>query len=503
MKLNCKYSLRFLYNQIILCICIVFFSACTSKLDPITLPTESAIESTHSLLWNELEIVRSDNWFHLLNDGASALEWRIRAIDSASESIDFQTFLWKLDIAGKHILNHIFMAAERGVRVRLLVDDTFLVGKDDLSHSIRGHPNVEFRVFNPYKRKADSFVTRQILNLGEFYRLDHRMHNKVMIVDNHIAIIGGRNIGDEYFGLHDTTNFRDMELLTGGPIVKTMSEGFDKYWNDHWSFPISNSDSSYSLINVSEFESWFKKESHLERKDNWVKMLESAHEGLPILLLDNPPPVDIVRWEPSNLTEKLINFIDSANEKILIVSAYLIPTKEAELAVKRAKERGVEVRILTNSIRSNNHLTAHSAYRNHIFDILTYGANLHETRIDAKDRYLYIRSPIENKKLALHAKVMTLDNEKVFIGSANFDPRSLRLNTEMGLIVHSETLAKEVNDALLLDMKPENSWSLRLTESGEVQWISDQEVLNHQPTHSFMQAIEDWFFSLLPIENKM
>jgi len=491
------------FKRIILCAYIIFLSSCASKIDPISLPTESATAPVHSSLWQELELIRSDDWFYLLNDGTSALEWRIRAIDSATESIDFQTFLWDLDTAGKLILHHIFAAAERGVRVRLLMDDTFLFGSNNITESVMGHPSIEYRIFNPFKRRTDSYATREILNLGEFHRLDHRMHNKAMIIDNRVAIIGGRNIADEYFGLHASANFRDMELLTGGPIVQAISDGFDRYWNDHWSFPanylISSSPTNRSIKN----ESNIKLETQQVRTKEWIEVVENAHDGMPVLLLDDPPPKELTQWAPTQLSEKITNLIDGANEEILIVSAYLIPTQEFELAVKRAKLRGVDIRILTNSIRSNNHLAAHSAYRNHIYQILSHGVYLHETRIDAKDRHLYIQSPVENKLLALHAKVMTIDKDKVFIGSANFDPRSLRINTEMGLLVRSQTLNQQVNDALFLDMRPENAWSLRISETGEVQWVSDEEVLNHQPTHSFMQQIEDWFFALLPIEDEM
>ena len=151
-----------------------------------------------------------------LNDGPTALEWRLRAIDSATASIDFQTFLWHFDTVGAAVLDHVVRAADRGVRVRMLVDDTFLVHEDSVLLALAEHPNIEYRVFNPFKRRAGGFATRQLLNLAEFGRLDHRMHNKAMVVDNRVAIVGGRNIADEYFGLDESANFRDLELLLGG-----------------------------------------------------------------------------------------------------------------------------------------------------------------------------------------------------------------------------------------------------------------------------------------------
>jgi putative cardiolipin synthase len=180
----------------------------------------------------------ADNWFVLLNDGKSALDWRLTAIDSAVESIDLQTFLWDFDTAGSLILDRLVSAADRGVLVRILIDDTFLISEDRMLVALAEHPKIEYRVFNPFKHRASGFVSRELLNLTEFHRLDHRMHNKAMIVDNRIAIVGGRNLADEYFGLHSEANFRDIELLVGGPIVKEVSASFDDYFNDDWSLPI-------------------------------------------------------------------------------------------------------------------------------------------------------------------------------------------------------------------------------------------------------------------------
>ncbi len=477
------------------------------------MPPETTPEASQSTLWLELQSVRSDNWNFLLNDGATALDWRLRAIDSATDSIEFQTFLWTVDTVGQAVERHLLDAADRGVRVRILMDDTFLLGKDASTENLRAHPNIDYRIYNPFKRRTDSFATRQILNLAEFHRLDHRMHNKVMVVDNQVAIIGGRNIADEYFGLHGSGNFRDMELLVGGSIVQEISEGFDLYWNNEWSFPVdelvasTSPDLDLDSVGASRImdESLHSEESEKIRAALWKEVVESAVSGKPVMLLDQPAignPADR-KNAPNQLAKDIVGLIDSANGEIRIVSAYLIPTSEFEAAIERAENRGVEVHILTNSIRSNNHLTAHSAYRNHIRQLLEHGADLHEVRVDAGDRATYMQAPLENKMLALHAKLMLVDKEKVFIGSANFDPRSLRMNTETGLLIHSEELARQVYDAIFVDFLPRNSWHLRIDESGQVQWVSDDQKLNHIPSKSFMQSIEDWFFAHLPIEGEM
>jgi putative cardiolipin synthase len=355
-------------------------------------------------------------------------------------------------------------------------------------------------------------ATREILNLGEFHRLDHRMHNKVMVIDNRISIIGGRNMADEYFGLHESANFRDMEMITGGPVVSTISDAFDRFWNNQWAFPADTVITSESPANALEAaralgltdDSVHQEESEQARAQQWKMVVRQSVLGSADLIMDDPPadnPADR-QDAPVQMASDIMNLVDSAKEEIWMVSAYLIPTIEFAAAIQRAEERGVEVHLLTNSLRSNNHVTAHSAYRNHIRQLIKLGADLHEVRADAKDRAVYMRAPTDYKKLGLHAKIMVIDNEKVLIGSANLDPRSFSLNTEIGLLINSPAFAQQVLEAISLDFLPRNAWSLRFTERGHVQWVSDDQVLDSQPAQSFMLRIEDWFFALLPIEGE-
>jgi len=495
------------------CISVLMLPACASRLEPLSLPPEYASEPSQSGLWLELNAIRDDNWHYLLNQGVPALDWRLRAIDSATRSIDLQSLFWHFDTTGRLILKHVLAAADRGVRVRVLVDDMFMVSVDQILLGLHTHPNIEFRTFNPYRRRANSMATQEILNLGEFHRLDHRMHNKVMVIDNRISIIGGRNMADEYFGLHKSANFRDMEVITGGPVVITISDAFDRFWNNHWAFPADTLITSESPANALEAsralgladDSVHQEESEQARAQQWKMVVRQSVLGSADLTMDDPPadnPADS-QDAPVQMASDIIDLVDSAKEEIWMVSAYLIPTTEFAAAIQRAEERGVEIRLLTNSIQSNNHLTAHSAYRNHIRQLMKFGADLHEVRADAKDRAIYMQGPVDDKKLGLHAKVMVVDNEKVLIGSANLDSRSLRLNTEIGLVINSPAFARQVLEAFSLDFSKRNAWSLRFAEAGHVQWVSDEQVLNSQPAQSFMQRIEDWFFALLPIEGEM
>jgi putative cardiolipin synthase len=491
---------------------LALLSACAS-LDPVALPPEATPPPAAGPAWEALEEARRDDWFALLNDGPNALDWRLRAIDSATERIDLQTFLWTFDTVGAAVLDHLLAAADRGVKVKMLIDDTFLLGEDAVLLEIAHHPNIEYRVFNPYKRRADGFATRQALNLAEFHRLDHRMHNKAMIVDNRIAIVGGRNIADEYFGLHAEANFRDLEVIVGGPVVLEVSRAFDSYWNDRWAVPIESlshvtsaaADLDSARRTGSGLAHVHREETPHARLEQWKALAADAFSARSRLLVDDPPAENpaLASEVPVQVADALVALFDSAREEIVIVTAYLIPTPELARAVEHAVDRGVRVRMLTNSIGSNNHLTAHSAYRNHIREILESGADMHEVRIDAESRDAYMLAPVGEKELMLHSKALIVDRDKVFIGSPNLDPRSLRINTEMGFLIESEALNAGLRAAIDPDFERSNAWELKLDDEGRVVWISDEVTLTRQPAVSTWQRIEDWFFAHLPIEDEL
>ena len=490
---------------------VICFGCATLK--PVDLPDEKALEPARTELWTVLANERSGNWFKLLNTGEEAIEWRLRVIDSAIRSLDLQTFLWKEDATGLKILRHILEAADRGVRVRLLLDDLFTVGENDLIYDIDHHPNIEFRIYNPFGRRYDSFFLRELMNLGEFSRLDHRMHNKVMVADNRAAILGGRNLADEYFGNHSDANFRDMEVLTVGSIVESISRHFDDYWNSNWSFPVDRlldlppleKQPAVLMVQLKETIDLGLEENHINRRSQWLFAARAAHPGQADVIADEPAQKSPAAESelPNQLAHALVKWIDRSNEELIIVSAYLIPTPELEEAVERAESRGVRVRILTNSLRSNNHIAAHSAYRNHVHRLIGHGADLHEVRAQAKDRSIYMRNPVDDKKLGLHAKLILFDQEHTFIGSTNMDPRSLRLNTEIGVFIQSYELNQHLRQQLEIDFHKRNAWHLQAADNGRIIWVADDIVLDSQPADSAFQRLEDWFLSILPIEEEM
>ena len=261
----------------------VLLVASCSTLKPVELPDEYSTAPAQAELWMQLANERSGDWLHLLNTGSEAIDWRLRLIDSATRSLDLQTFLWKDDETGLMVLRHIYEAADRGVRVRILLDDTFTATHDEAILEIDHHPNIEFRIYNPFATRTSSMLVRQLLNTGDFSRVDHRMHNKIMVADNRAAIVGGRNLADEYFGSHDVANFRDMEVLTAGPTVLSLSRQFDDYWNSDWSFPVDRIISAEPTMSAEEFEAWIMTtarrglvESPATRTHRWLQTAQGC-----------------------------------------------------------------------------------------------------------------------------------------------------------------------------------------------------------------------------------
>ena len=246
-------------------------------------------------------------------------------------------------------------------------------------------------------------------------------------------------------------------------------------------------------------------EAETEGVAAWAGLMERRVPASLTILADVPAPTQPSRAEelPDQMAEALVELFDQVETELIIVTAYLIPTPELEAAVIRAEARGVQVRILTNSLRSNNHLSAHRAYRKHIRTLVESGVDLHEVRVFAADRSRYMEHPVDTKRLGLHAKFTLIDGRYAVIGSANMDPRSLRLNTEMGLLVDSPELNTHLRELIAVDFYLSNAWHVQLEDDGRLRWVGDDVVLEEQPADSGFQSLEDWFLSHLPIEGEL
>ncbi len=493
---------------------VTLLAACAPALQKSATEPEPPAATSDRAPWYNLAEQRSDDWFHLLNTGEQALAWRLQSIDSASSSIDLQTFLWKHDRVGKTLMLHLLAAADRGVKVRILLDDSFLSGHDPSVAILALHPNIRYRIFNPATERADSLLAKQVANLNAFARLNHRMHNKAMITDGRTAIVGGRNLADEYFGYHASHNFRDLEVLAAGSVVNQLGKEFSRFWNSPWSEPyrdILDQKLTSSALDALRLElagsaligrgpgNAFEPDTQ-----RWLALARAAHAGRAELLFDLPPEDPaIVTASSSLLTTRLLELLDRTQREVIVVSAYYIPTPNLERHMERLEQRGVAVRLLTNSLATNNHTSAHSAYQKHRKRILTSGVELHEIRADARDRDRYMQAPVDQRVLGLHAKSLLVDDDQVFVGSTNLDPRSLRLNSEMGLWITSRSLNQALRQELGIDLELQNAWRVTLDEQQRVVWQSDAISTTVQPSPTFFMRFENWFFGLLPIENEM
>jgi len=489
---------------------LLALASCSTPPRVADLPAETALPAVQSAFWDEPGAAQGGEWFYLLNAGDEALQWRLRMIDSATSSIDMETFLWAPDSTGRLIQAHILAAANRGVRVRFLLDDSFTMHEDLALHGFNDHPNIEMRIYNPLRHRYNQTLWRQLFNFGDFTRINHRMHNKLLVVDGRAALVGGRNLANEYFGFDEKMNFRDMEVITMGSSVPGTVRHFDAFWNSGWAFPLDDiipaSADAPSLDEMSRSLATLSAEpDRLQLQAAWQEIAGNAMSGSAIFYFDEPASRDPAAPEeaPDQLAVRLQQLIDTARSDVTLVSAYLVPTPEFEQAIRSAEERGVEVRVLTNSLKSNNHLAAHAAYWDHIDALVDSGVDLYEVRVTAADRDLYMRSPVDKKHLGLHAKLLLIDNDTTFIGSCNLDSRSLIINTEVGLIINSTELNQQLRDLLAVDFQPRNAWNVQRGDDGRLVWRGENDSYSGPPDASQIERLEDWFIGLLPLDKQM
>lgn len=445
----------------------------------------------------------------VVNDAALALTSRLDLIDAAETSIDVQYFIWQNDPSGILIIDRLLEAADRGVRVRALVDDVQLEGVVSKIMAIDEHPNIEVRIFNPFSVRLGFRLG--LFRLAEFAidgaRLNHRMHNKLMVADNQLAILGGRNIGDDYFGMSSARSFLDTDLLLSGVIVPELSDGFDSYWNSDWAVSADDllrielqQDDLISLRTriqrrLADYPELLKLEAPA-RIVVLVAMLKAAHvldEAIPVL--DMPD----LSWgqRPDEIAGALADRALSAEQQILVVSPYLVLTPKLLELGRTLQTRGVKVSVITNSLASNDVVIAHAAYARFRGDVLNSGADLYEFRADPA---LMRDDPADS--LSLHSKYILFDQDTVFLGSLNLDPRSLHLNTELGVILRSASLTSELTDHFNQLTDGDNAWRVTLGESG-MEWRSSTTTTQRQPAKNSWQRFRSWLMSFLPLTNQI
>ncbi|MGR8950234.1 MAG: phospholipase D family protein [Gammaproteobacteria bacterium] len=457
--------------------------------------------------------ITNGSGFSLLDSNADGLQWRLALIDSAEHSLDLQYYVWFADLSGKLLMKRVVDAADRGVKVRIIVDDlstmlideTHVASRDEIFSAFDAHPNIEIRLFNVWQSR--SIPGRLVESLNNAERVNHRMHNKSMVADNRAAIIGGRNVGDHYFGLSPKFNFRDLDVIGIGAIARQASTVFDRFWNSELVVPVSSLhdaadiDALVHRYNVIVEELTGQKglaHIHLQRQ-NWrpalLALAQKAHPGTSRTHTDRPDTGVLEHHMPQALTELLA----SAREEVLIVNAYIIPGEHAIARIREQIANGVKYRILTNSLASHDVPAVNSHYKKWRKRFIDVGVELYELRPDAAIKSILAEAaPYGAEFVGLHAKAVTIDSKRVFIGSMNLDPRSWEINSEMGVVIESEGLAEILATVLTRDMQPINSWRVVHSPEGGLQWVAGEDITSIQPAREFWQRIEDVIFMAFP-----
>jgi len=459
----------------------------------------------------------------LLNTGKEAFISRLAFADIAECSIDAQYFIWKGDASSKIFTERLIRAAERGVRVRILIDDIHAGGKDLKIGAMDTHPNIDVRLFNPFGNRSLR-ILRNVEFIFDLSRLSHRMHNKLFIVDNKVAIVGGRNIGNEYFGLNRKFNFHDLELLVAGPIVEDISKSFDAYWNSKWAFPISvldgikpareEADRLYkNLHHFVEDQQDFPYDIHFT-KDTAMQTIGLFHDRFiwakGEVVYDRPEKVN---GDVSlNLADVLNKVGENIRSEILMSSPYLSPAPRALEKIDEMTKKGVTYRLLTNSLASTDSVPAHSIYAKYRKRLLQSGVDVCELRPDAMTRTIHNADTVSRARLSLHAKAVVFDRKIVYVGSYNFNKAGRDLSMETGLIVYSPELAEQATAVIEEDMKPGNSWQVVLDEGNDTQinnrnsgfiWITERDGkqihYDYEPGTDIWRDLGNAFFSLFPL----
>ena len=460
-----------------------------------------------SASWRAADTAR--NGFYPLTEGLDAFGARLQLIDRAERSIDAQYFMMKSDSAGLVFSEKLIQAADRGVRVRFLLDDIFTTVDDKALMILNEHPNIEMRLFNPIARKG----LYSINYVGNFKLANRRMHNKSFTVDNQIAVVGGRNIAEEYFQLETTGEFIDFDMLTAGPIVKDISASFDTYWNHELAIPMNVFYDDKDVAELSDLsrqlaaemkksgETIYGEAIHTELMKNILGGSVEPYSADARIIVDNPQKLlEKISPEHQIVATAIADALKNAENEVLIFTPYFIPGKFGLELIESMTTRGVQIVLVTNSLATNNHTSVHSAYSSHRKRVLRAGVELWEARADAAKVVLDDGSA-EFEQLTLHTKGIIIDRRYTFVGSLNLDPRSIEINTEMGLMIDSKELAGKLVDNALQSI-PDMAYQLKLDDRNKISWhatIDGQQVVEtKEPQTSAWRRFQAWFLKIAP-----
>jgi putative cardiolipin synthase len=449
-----------------------------------------------------------------LRDGYDAFAARVLLADAAEASLDVQYYIWHDDLSGMLLLDALRRAADRGVRVRLLLDDNNTGGLDELLAILDAHPGIEVRLFNPFRRRR----ARWLDYLTDFSRLNRRMHNKSFTADGQVTIVGGRNVGDEYFGAGHDVLFVDLDVVAIGPVVGDVSRDFERYWHSESAWPVGRVLRPAGAAQLTRLTDIVARVVRHPDAAAFVRAVEGAPlvrdlvKGHPTLewaattMVSDDPAKGLGRAaDDALLWSKLSALVGPPASELHLVSPYLVPGASGSRQLASLAKRGVRIEVLTNSLEATDVAAVHAGYARYRKRMLEAGVSLFELkRMSAAApgrRALVGRSG--SSRSSLHAKTFAIDRSRVFVGSFNFDPRSARLNTELGVVIESPALAGRLAE-MFAEGVPTRAYEVRLAASGRLQWTESRDgrevVYDHEPGAGLGLRLLVAALGLLPIE---
>lgn len=449
-----------------------------------------------------------------LSDPHNAFAARMLLAQAAQRTLDVQYYIWRDDLTGTLMLRALLAAAERGVRVRLLLDDNGTTGLDERLAALDAHPNIEVRLFNP-------FVLRRAKALGyltDFPRANRRMHNKSFTVDNQVAIIGGRNIGDEYFGASAGALFVDLDVLSVGPVVQAVSGDFDRYWGSASAYPVARLFAPAPVDGLARLRRAAMEAEGRPAGRHYLQALFAT--SFVSRLLQGRLELDWARTQMVSddpdkglglaggdglLTRQLRRIVGSPERELELVSPYFVPTPAGMDYFLGLTREGVRMRVLTNSLAATDVVAVHAGYARQRKALLAAGVALYEMRPQRpKPERVRGSGFLGSSGSSLHAKTFAVDGTRIFIGSFNFDPRSARLNTELGFVIDSPILAERMAVSFEQSI-PRQAYEVHLDANGELYWLErrGESLVRHErePATGFWRRAAVGLLSILPIES--
>jgi putative cardiolipin synthase len=496
-------------------------AGCSSLQPRPELPEQSAVPAASGTVLDEL-IGKAEaanpgkSGFRLLREGPEAFVIRSRSALLAGRSLDVQTYIWHVDDTGAYLVKRVLEAADRGVRVRLLVDDMDARSKNYAFAALAAHPSIEVRMFNPFGSRTGS-LRFAFEALGSFSRINRRMHNKTWIVDNRIAIVGGRNLGDEYFGASDEVNFVDLDFAMVGPVVRDASASFDRYWNSPAAYPMrlldpaAVSSEALAQLRLAVADLVPKAATHpfaQEIRDNdAIQRLIAGdwpmHWTADYRFVADDPAKALGKQHGlggSKVLESMAPELQGAKRQITIISPYFVPGKLGTDGLVGHVERGVEVRVLTNSLAANDVAMVYGGYSQSRPDLLRGGVQLWELKpLQGSGTQ---QSLFGSSGASLHTKALATDSSRVFVGSYNLDPRSTSLNCEQGVFVAEPMLAQQLESLFAHESGTARAWSVTLVD-GKLLWSDGLDTFDDSPMATGGQKFQAWIAKVLPIDSQL